>query len=74
MKRFMLFAGFDYYPSGGWNDSIASFGNVEDAQKHYAEHSLASEWGWSHVADLETGEIVWATGGDYSLTKNHSDR
>lgn len=32
MKRFMLFAHDDYYPSGGWADFKGDFDTVEEAR------------------------------------------
>ncbi len=35
LKRFLLFAGKNYYPSGGWRDFIDSFDTKEDAEGFY---------------------------------------
>jgi len=33
MKRFLLFFGESYYPSGGWKDFQGSFDTVHEARK-----------------------------------------
>lgn len=40
-KKFLLFAGADYYPGGGFHDLIDSFGSVDEAQ---AAVSCHDEW------------------------------
>jgi hypothetical protein len=52
MKRYLNFAGDDYYPKGGWYDAGESHDNLQDA----IEQAYNNEW-W-HVVDLETGKIV----------------
>lgn len=57
MKRFILFAGCEYYPSGGAYDYIDSFDSIEDV-KCCAE-LLKDDIGfdWAHLMDTETGNI-----------------
>ncbi len=51
MKRFLLFAGDDYYPSGGWGDFVGSYDSVEEAiPDAYSE--------WAHIVDTATGDVV----------------
>lgn len=51
MKRFLLFCGPGYYPSGGAKDLVGSYDSVG--------MSLLSLTGdWAHVLDIESGEIV----------------
>jgi hypothetical protein len=57
MKRFALFTGSTYYPSGGWEDFKASFDTLVDAL-------AAPREDWYHVVDLTTGEIVKAGNND----------
>lgn len=54
LKRFILFAGDDYYPAGGWHDCIGSADSVEDAIKAAADH----KHDWWHIIDAETGQEV----------------
>jgi hypothetical protein len=58
VKRYLLFAGDNYYPSGGWHDSVKGYDDIDSARK--AGRETAGEW-W-HVVDLELGAIV---AGDY---------
>jgi hypothetical protein len=54
VKRFVLFAGETYYPSGGWGDFNGSFDTIEEAR---AAESIAESGGdWTQIIDLETGE------------------
>ncbi len=50
-KRYLLFSGDEYYPSGGWEDFQGYFESLEDALK-------ASKNDWWQVVDDETGRIV----------------
>lgn len=60
MKRYALFAGYNYYPSGGWDDIYGTYDTVEEAQEAWRiarsnpERVLRSDWG--HIIDLTTGE------------------
>lgn len=53
MKRYLVFAGMFYYPSGGGNDYVAGFDTIEDAKNAYAVDS-----DWCHIFDTETERIV----------------
>ena len=52
MKRFLVFSGDHYYPSGGWKDFRGSYAILEEAK--------ASEPGgdWAHIIDTESGLVV----------------
>ena len=54
MKRYVLFAGSDYYPSGGWKDFRAMFDSVEEARQE-VQHT---DEDWWHIVDLTTGEEI----------------
>lgn len=63
MKRFLLFAGDQYYPSGGWQDFKKSFDTVLEAVKAAAGNTKDTDlrsgtWDWWQVVDLETGKMV----------------
>jgi hypothetical protein len=61
MKRFLLFAGDKYYPSGGWHDFIGAFDSVEEAGAHARKTNDEFNYtcfGWYHVVDSETREKV----------------
>ena len=49
MKRYMLFAGDCYYPSGGMEDFVMS-SNVLDVLMTYASKNIASG-AWYHIYD-----------------------
>jgi hypothetical protein len=56
--RFLLFATWDYYPSGGWNDFVGAFKTQKAAM--VAIQTTARQHGDRfHVVSLETLEIVW---------------
>ena len=56
VKRFVAFAGDDYYPCGGWGDFIGSFDTMPEAKAAADAQERAGKW--SHVVDLFTGETV----------------
>ena len=59
MKRYLLFFGEKYYPSGGWKDFGGGYDSVNDAITAYAQ----LDGDWAHVIDtqLESDDCqVWA--------------
>lgn len=54
MKRFLLFAGADYYPQGGWSDLIQTFNSKEEALEYYA----TTTYDWFHIIDFTNGKEV----------------
>ena len=55
IKRFVIFAGHYYYPSGGWSDFQDSFDTQEEAVEaalHF--YSIAKDW--VQIIDLTTGK------------------
>lgn len=56
MKRYLLFSGSDYYPSGGWKDFNDSFDSAEEARAK--GNSFEPEYYWYHVVDSQTGQII----------------
>lgn len=75
MKRYLIFAGRHYYPSGGIDDLIADCDTIEDCKKAWndkimeyytegygpLEEYLDYERGhtWAHICDTETKQKVW---------------
>jgi len=59
-KPFALFAGFNYYPMGGWGDFQGVFDSIEEAVRaESAKEGLAGlSWDWSHIIDLRTQQEV----------------
>ena len=56
MKRFLLFNGSYYHPSGGWWDFNNDFELMEQAIA--ATNSFNPEFTWWHIIDTTSGEIV----------------
>lgn len=59
MKRYLAFAGDNYYPDGGWEDFRGDFDTCEEAVaavKNYKPTCSTGQWG--HVVYTETKEIV----------------
>ena len=54
MKRYLLFAGEQYYPDGGWHDFIGSYETVQQAQGK----ARADGYDWWHIVDTEIWRIV----------------
>ena len=54
MKRYALFAGYQYYPNGGWDDYQGSFDSVAEALKALTDITQQ----WYQIVDLTTGEQV----------------
>jgi hypothetical protein len=56
MKRYLLFAGWIYYPSGGWKDLVESFSTIEDALDAAFTHGGSLTW--YQIVDTSSGAIV----------------
>lgn len=50
MKRFLVFAGEDYYPRGGWNDLQGRFDTQLEAE-HEAKELLKKGFDWNQIVD-----------------------
>lgn len=61
-KRYLLFAGHNYYPLGGFNDFHDSFKSIDSAKKWFgSNHSKISDSyvaHWGQVVDRKTLKIV----------------
>ena len=58
---FFLFAGEHYYPSGGMNDFIDQFDNIDDA----IGTADSGKYDWYNIASLQDGKLVTVTSGGY---------
>lgn len=62
MKRFLLFAGSRYYPSGGWGDFLGDFESAREARgefkRLYREQTKLSSDAWYEVVDTVTMKKV----------------
>lgn len=67
MKPYLVFAGNDYYPAGGWSDFRSSFDNINDATAEAERLVLEpnpddnspqgdGRFEWAQVVDLATSE------------------
>ena len=54
MKKYLVFAGCDYYPSGGWGDFIGSYDVLQDALIKVIQFKND----WYHIVDRDTMNIV----------------
>jgi hypothetical protein len=59
MKRFLLFAGYTYYPSGGMEDLIGDFQTPEGARDKLVEVLEKGGVDWAHIYDTETMAMVY---------------
>jgi hypothetical protein len=62
MKRYLVFFGNDYYPSGGMMDLVASCDTIDDcliALQKSLQEKLLSDWAdcWGHVFDTSAFEL-----------------
>lgn len=55
--RYLVFAGEDFYPSGGWSDFRGAFDTLEEAMASAQE--LKRTVGWVEVVSLEAFQVVW---------------
>lgn len=58
MKRYLLFAGEAYYPSGGWSDYEGSFDTVEEAILKQEQLKNRGQ-PWYHIVDIETEKVIY---------------
>lgn len=59
MRRFLLFAGSLYYPSGGWEDFVASYDTLLDATVGAAKLDADRYvYMWWQIVDTETMKVV----------------
>lgn len=56
MKRFLIFAGENYYPRGGWRDYAGQADTLEEALLKVSHRR--NVWDWFHIFDTEANEIV----------------
>ena len=54
MKRFLLFSGWNYYPSGGVDDFNGSFDTKEEAIRAAGKLEV---WDWAQIYDCLMEEL-----------------
>lgn len=60
MRRYLVFAGSTYYPSGGWEDFVEHLDREDEAVK-LAQFQIGRVGvDWAHVVDTQhPAKIVW---------------
>jgi len=69
---FLVFAGYDYYPKGGWEDFVGSYSTLWEAEEAAKKVIAISEEevfdkDWLHIVSLEKNEIVVKANKDYNV-------
>lgn len=60
MKQYLAFAGESFYPAGGWDDLVGTFGTLNDAiDAVVPKHVIGPCGWWGHVVDGATGKRVY---------------
>ena len=57
MKKYLLFGGDNYYPSGGWYDFVEDFEELWEIYAHIKTAQREAGWDWAHIVDRDTKEI-----------------
>lgn len=60
LKRYLLFAGHNYYPNGGWSDFVCSFDSIEECQKHFDTDDSLYPFEWAQIVDVAEEVVVLA--------------
>jgi hypothetical protein len=58
IKRYVVFAGYYYYPSGGWSDFKDSFDTLEEAEE-MALYFYSISKDWVQIIDLKSGKETY---------------
>jgi hypothetical protein len=68
MKRFLAFAGSDYYPLGGFDDFLGAFDTFSEARAAVKASGLL-DYGWGQVVDInrETKTQVYLNDADQTV-------
>ena len=56
VKRYVVFAYSNYYPSGGWTDHVGSFDTLEAARQAAETERTENRHDFTDIIDLLTGE------------------
>ena len=56
MKKYLLFVGEHYYPSGGFDDFFGSYDSIEFAIQIITDNFKHIDW--YHIVNTDTMEIV----------------
>lgn len=58
MKRYLVFGGDTYYPSGGWNDYIGEFDKSDEACGFCYGFIRNTSGRWVHMVDTKHMEMI----------------
>lgn len=58
MKRYLVFTGECYYPSGGWEDFHSDYDELSTAIQIAQNIDANHEYSWSHVVDTDSMKII----------------
>ena len=53
MSRYLVFAGVQYYPMGGWDDYIGTFTTYEECMACLKGRFTGGHIDWAHIVDTE---------------------
>lgn len=56
LKQYLLFAGDNYYPCGGWGDFVEDFDSEVEALKWLAQSK--EKYDWYHVVDTNIKQEI----------------
>jgi len=74
MKRYLLFAGDTYYPSGGAYDFVSSHDTIEEAMAVHDPSKYTYSGGWANIFDTHIESIVMNYSyGSWSKTDKYYD-
>jgi len=57
MKRYLVFAFDEYYPSGGWDDFLKDFDTFGEAKKYIMEEHKKSKRDYYQIVDTQTRRV-----------------
>jgi hypothetical protein len=60
-KRYYLFSGSEYYPSGGMSDFDISLNSIEEVKTEFEimkQNDTYDDLNWAHIFDTETKQTV----------------
>lgn len=52
MKRYLLFKGAEFYPSGGWDDFEGDYETIQEAKDN------TQDCDWWQIVDTQTGSVI----------------
>lgn len=66
---YLLFIGYDYYPSGGWDDFKGSFKTIGEAKVAASELSKDDYYDWYQIVDfapnMGTQKVIFKARGQW---------